>query len=114
MASRMGALQVRAAGDAVVGEVVLGPGEFGAVESPGRCRVLPRREEEEEDAEPEGRDGESAAGPVAAGPCAAVDVSPVPLPVPVPPAEPSSGTRVTEPVGRAGAGVVPPAAPTAV
>ncbi|MEU1161541.1 hypothetical protein ABZ372_12565 [Streptomyces sp. NPDC005921] len=114
MASRVGALQVRAAGDAAVGEVVPGLGEFGAVEAPGRCRVLPRREEEEEegDAEPEGRDGESAAGPVVAGPCVAVDVSPVPLPVPL--AAPSSGTRVTEPVGRAGVGVVPPAAPTAV
>ncbi|MEU9340682.1 hypothetical protein AB0D74_05600 [Streptomyces sp. NPDC048278] len=117
MASRVGVLQVRAAGEGAAEEVP-GCGEFGAVGSPCGGRA------------PSGRDGDGAAdrgeadGPATelavpvvpgdpADPDAAPPVDPPAVPLRVPFA-PSSGTSVTDPVGRADVLASAPAAPTAV
>ncbi|MFD8812270.1 hypothetical protein ACFV23_12520 [Streptomyces sp. NPDC059627] len=108
VASRVGVLQVSAAG-AAEAEEALGCGEFGAAGSLRRGWAPLRREEEP--GEPVAGDGEveAVAVVVAAG------VGPVTAAV-GPPAfsAPSSGTSVTDPVGRADVLGSPPAAPTAV
>ncbi|MGW7540299.1 hypothetical protein ACWGKQ_04125 [Streptomyces sp. NPDC054770] len=111
VASRVGVLQVSAAGAAGAGEAEEAPGcgEFGAAGSLRRGWVPLRREEEP--GEPVAGDGEVAAAAVVvaagAGPVTAAVGPPAFL-------APSSGTSVTDPVGRADVLGSPPAAPTAV
>ncbi|MFF7473191.1 hypothetical protein [Streptomyces sp. NPDC008092] len=113
VASRVGALQVRAAGEGEAEEAP-GRGEFDAVGPLRGGRVPPLREEGL--GELAVREGEVAVAvvvvtvPAGVGPSAGT----VGLPVPSVPFAPSSGTSVTDPVGRAEALGVPPAAPTAV
>ncbi|MGW1619664.1 hypothetical protein [Streptomyces sp. NPDC002172] len=110
VAARVGALQVRAAGEgAGVAEEVPGRGELGAV-GPLRGGWAPVRWEEEP-GELVVRDGEM--GVVVVGGVGGAG-SLTGAVGPSAPFAPSSGTSVTDPVGRADALGAPPAAPTAV
>ncbi|MFF5144244.1 hypothetical protein ACFY6U_31755 [Streptomyces sp. NPDC013157] len=107
VAARVGVLQVRAAGEgAGVAEEVPGRGELGAV-GPLRGGWAPVWREEEP-GELVVRDGEMGVVVVGGAGSLAGAVGPSA------PFAPSSGTSVTDPVGRADALGAPPAAPTAV
>ena len=118
VASRVGALQVRAAGEGAAEEVP-GRGEFEADGSlrGGGWAPLSREEEGAGDrGEADGPAAELAVSVVPGDPADPDAVPPVDSPALPPrvPFAPSSGTSVTDPVGRADVLGVPPAAPTAV